>query len=413
MSGLTKERIELYEHLNEQVTNTPLVRYEGEMPNGNTLWIKRLCDSKIGHSHYDKPMLDLFRHYEETGQIAPITDSKYAQTDVDAVIALRESTEGTPPGIAFDVSSGSAGISLGLSAKLLGYLAIIALPLGMDPVRQKAVEDTGAKLYFTKDPSEYVNGFIELTKEFRRRYKGKVFHLNHSLGRTSRDMNEITLNGMATAATETIAAFDKMGKHVDYYLAAAGNGCSAVSLGRVFVQNGTKVLVAEPFQSGLVYDMRYPGRYEMLYHIAPGTLPKHSLFGMSFQLHGVHVPVPTYTYAINTGMFEDVILVSDSLMDRNYAGALAGAIEKKANAAFDLLGYHASIKVDGISGSLEGLPHWDVEQYGDLGRSTQACIQACRQYAQKVHDKNFVILGYDLKKGRYEEWEYSPLMRRS
>ena len=50
---MIKERIQKYEELESRIGNTSLVKYAGEVPNGNSIWIKRECDNPYG-SHYDR-----------------------------------------------------------------------------------------------------------------------------------------------------------------------------------------------------------------------------------------------------------------------------------------------------------------------------------------------------------------------
>ena len=83
---LPEERQEIYETLAEKIGDTPLVKYEGEVPNGNEIFLKLECDNQLGHSHYDRVYLKLFYEKEKLGLIHPGDN-------------------------VFETSSGSAGIS--------------------------------------------------------------------------------------------------------------------------------------------------------------------------------------------------------------------------------------------------------------------------------------------------------------
>jgi len=160
---------------------------------------------------------------------------------------------------------------------------------------------------------------------------------------------------------------------------AIGNGSSLLGPGRVFDKSKTKIIGFEPFMSGFAHDILSPGKYEMIYGIKPGTLPKQQLPGMSFQINGKHPPVPHIQDAVKRKILDEVILVTDEPTDKNY---------------FQLTGRNISNE----------LPHWDKDLYDSLGRSTQAGIQVCKKLAKDVSNKNFLIIGYD-KIERYDKWK--------
>src|ERR1700757_2668557 len=61
---LSFERIALYRHLESKIGNTPLVELHNVLPNNNRLFIKNECDNGIGHSHYDRVYISLFKEKE-------------------------------------------------------------------------------------------------------------------------------------------------------------------------------------------------------------------------------------------------------------------------------------------------------------------------------------------------------------
>ncbi len=117
------QRRQLYQNLYARIGRTPLIEYEGEVPRGNRIFIKRECDNPFG-SHYDRVYLALFRHYEEEGRIKP----------GDTVL---------------ETTSGSAGISFAGIGKFLGYQCRVAIPAGGEKARVTALEGEGAEIIFT------------------------------------------------------------------------------------------------------------------------------------------------------------------------------------------------------------------------------------------------------------------------
>ena len=67
---MTEQRTDVYAELRIRIGHTPLVLYQGIVPNNNQIWIKRECDNLFG-SHYDRVYLALFQHYELSGRIKP------------------------------------------------------------------------------------------------------------------------------------------------------------------------------------------------------------------------------------------------------------------------------------------------------------------------------------------------------
>jgi len=351
MKTLNHERKKLYDNLEKKLVNTPLEKYRGEVPNGNSIWIKRQCDSLFG-SHYDLPYLNLFKHYESIGAIKP----------GDKI---------------FETTSGSAGISVAGIGKLLGYECHIAIPDGGEKVRVEDIKKNGGIVYLT-EKNKYVNGFLGFAPRFLAKNRD-IFYLNHSMGKTKKEINEITISSMEKISRESLESLNSNGKDIDYFVPAIGNGSSLLGPGRVFDKSKTKVIGFEPFMSGLAYDLVYPGKYEEVYGIKPGSLPKQGLPGMSFQIKGRHTPIPAIKKAVKENILKGVVLVSDEKNDRNY---------------FELTGKKLS----------EDLPHWDKNLYGEFGRSTQAGIQVSKKLAKDVSNKNFLIIGYD-KIERYDKWK--------
>jgi len=203
-----EDREKTYEEIAPNVGGTRLVKYGGEVPNGNAIWIKQEFDNPFG-SHYDRVYLDLFRHYEKSGDIGP----------GDRVL---------------ETSSGAAGVSFAGIGKLLGYECFVALPGGGEKARERSIiEQLPDSEHLILTPAEkFISGFPDFLRSFLRSNKDH-FYLNHSMGpmahRTRRfSNNEITLGALAQIGDEVLEEHGE----VDYFFPAVGNGSSVLGVGR-------------------------------------------------------------------------------------------------------------------------------------------------------------------------------------
>jgi len=201
---MNKLRTQAYEDLQSRIGNTPLDKYEGLVPNGNAIWIKGEFANPFG-SHYDRVYLELFRQFEESGEIIP--GSKVYET-----------------------SSGSAGVSFAGIGKLLGYECFVALPAGGEKSRETAIlEQLPSTEHLIFTPAEdYLNGFKEFILRFRRERKDTTF-LNHSMGPRDRKTKQFSNNEVTLSALEGIAD-EVYGVGIDfsYFAPAVGNGSSVL-----------------------------------------------------------------------------------------------------------------------------------------------------------------------------------------
>ncbi|MBI2146940.1 pyridoxal-phosphate dependent enzyme [Candidatus Woesearchaeota archaeon] len=345
---MTLDRRHPYDNLSDRIGNTPLIRFQGEVPHGNRIWIKREYDNPFG-SHYDRVYLALFDHFEKLGIIKP--GSKVLET-----------------------TSGTAGVSYAGIGRELGYECHVAIPKGMDNAVIEAIRQQGATPYFTPE-QDYIAGFPTFLRSFLREHRGEFTFLNHSMtqqrgpGGSVPANNETTLQAMAGITREIQQELPV----VDYFIPAVGNGSSILGPA-MELEDTTKVVVFESFQSAVAYDQKCPGDYERRYGIKPGTLPRHKLRGTSYP----GIDFPHIRNAITQGIIDDVALVSDAEIDRHY---------------------HASTGRD----DTVSLPHWDVQFMGhkDLGKTGRAGIAVALRLAEKVADKNLVIIAYD-KAERYD-----------
>ena len=338
-------RLERYSEIEKTVGSTALVPYKGDVPNDNSIWIKRECDNPFG-SHYDRVYLQLFRSFEESGM--------------------------EPGTKVLETTSGAAGVSFAGIGKLLGYECFVALPAGGEKAREDAIKEqlpSPDHLIFTP-ADQYISGFPSFLKRFLADHRDFVF-LNHSMGSRDRASGRYTNNEVTLKALEGIAREALHEVAVDYFLPAVGNGSSILGPGRVF-ENGTQVIPFETFQSAVAYELRHPGEYEKKFGIQPGTLSRHKLPGTSYQ--GIDFP----HIRNSIGLICDVALVSDAAMDKEYE-RITGRQESRR------------------------LPHWDVTltNHEDLGRTGKAAISVALQLAENTKGKNFLVIAYD-KASRYD-----------
>lgn len=390
-------REKLYRELEERIGRTPIERYTGDVPQGNSIFIKRECDNPWG-SHYDRVYVALFKHHEQQGDIRPGQNI-------------------------LETTSGSAGVSFAGIGRELGYSCTVAIPAGGERAREEAIKAEGAQLVFTS-PQDYISGFPAFLKEFLPNNKGTYF-LNHSMG-PRRSNNEVSLRSLATIADE---AADQLGA-VDYFVPAFGNGSSVLGPGRRFkeIDPHTEIVGWEMFSSATAFEKLYPGVWADAFKLYANTFGRHQMPGTSFP--GIDFP------HINNSVpfLRAVILVTDNRIDMQYRNMLAqqniAFIERSPEAealgidlyemAQDLVfedpfetACHRPEAFDELADLrtyelFKRLPNWqDHEPWAKkqgFGRSTAASLAAALGTAKErdVQGKNILILGYD-RPERYDQ----------
>ncbi len=339
LSALPANRARLYRALEEEIGNTPLVRYEGAVANGNRIMIKRECDNTFG-SHYDRVYLWLFAFHEALGHIR--ARSKVVET-----------------------TSGSAGVSFAAIGKELGFDCIVALPEGGEKARERAILEHGAELILTPEES-YIAGLPRFIKRFLVRNRD-VFFLNHSCGPND------TNNEIALAALGGIVREIPDDLSLDVFCPAIGNGSSALGPGRE-LPKACNVIGFEAFSSAVAYDLVSDGTLENDFGVVATDFGRHRLPGTSY----AGVKFPHIRSAVKEGILSRVVLVSDRNIDAEY---------------FDLTRRRVS----------EDLPHWDDPSccFADTGRTTRAGLAVVKELARSMEDKTFLIIAYD-KSDRYD-----------
>ncbi len=222
---MEQTRIHKYRELEARIGNTPLVRYAGDVPNRNTLWIKRECDNPFG-SHYDRVYLALYRDFEEN--------------------------KGLKPGMSvLETTSGTAGVSFAGIGRELGFKCYVMIP--EDPIKQRRIEAIREQggIILPIPAEEDIQGFTkERIIEHIKTYGAKF--LNHSMGPKGTN-NEVTLCALAGIAEEVLRETG-----IDIYVGGIGNGSSIVGPGRVLRAYNPEIIIVgyKPRKAG---KSEYPG----------------------------------------------------------------------------------------------------------------------------------------------------------
>lgn len=269
------DRTELYESLESQIGNTPLVELPLELPRGNRIIVKEEFRNPTG-SHYDRVFVHLIRKLEEQRKIIP----------------------GVTPLI--ETSSGSAGESFAWICNQLGYDATIVLPESAPAKKIEAMKEYGADLVLTP-ANEWVGGaqkeliriLTDVNKDRKIQGLPKFYTPNHS-------RDEGTLDAFENIGKEVMAVTD-----VDYFIAAIGNGTSLLAPARYMKAENSDLYVVgwEPLASASAFTMMYPGRLEKSFGISKGEF--------SHKLPGTGVPnvqFPFLEEAVKT-VVDRVVLV--------------------------------------------------------------------------------------------------------
>jgi len=363
---MNQERQELYTQLSEQVSNTRLVQYQGNVPNGNQIFVKMESEQHFG-SHYDRVFLELFKHYEDSGDIKP----------GDKVL---------------ETSSGSAGVSFAGLGAVLGYECIVAMPKGGEKAREEAV------LKYLKSPDhleftpakDYVNGFKKFIGRHLVKNRG-TFFINHSMGKDNTN-NEVTLKALEGIADEVLAV-----QPIDHFISAVGNGSNTLGVGRGMKQAGVSVTGYESFSSATVYNTMYSNKRDPRYtvnrfgYVREGAFTRHQMPGTSYP----GIDFPHIRGLFEEAILDDVVLVVDEEQNKQY---LAGHLDISMNGMFE---HHQQQK------RVAELPRWDspIEYSDNMGRSSRAGLAIALNMAAQVERKNILILQYDTAE-RYDERKF-------
>jgi cysteine synthase len=224
---MNNERKAVYAKLEALVGNTPLLRFENLLPNGNVLFVKLECSSPWAFNHYVRVYLTLYRHFEEAGTIVP---------------GQR----------VYDYTSGSAGIAMAAIGFQLGYRCEVGMPAGGEKARENAIlQWIPRECLHLSDARRYVDGASQFSLRFRAK-NPDAFFFNHSmfLDDGVAKINETVMAACAVVAEEVVA---ELGGGPETFVAISGNGTTQLGYGRRLkdLAPDARIVGVEAFESAV------------------------------------------------------------------------------------------------------------------------------------------------------------------
>jgi len=234
--------VDILDSLAKSIGNTPLYDISGLL--GNTCRGYAKCEFKNPTgSHYDRAYLALFRDLEASGKI------QRGKTHM------------------VEVSSGSAGASFAWFCAQLGYESTVILPQGLPPgFEQHIRKQNGTANIVVSKHGDYIKGAVRTLREILVKNRDWVCP-DHS-------RSPITLRGLAAIGSEAVAQLQQENvTHLDYWIAACGNGATLVGPGPILKRAWPtmKVVLFETDQAPTGYRNLHPdvpqkgGSYHKLY----------------------------------------------------------------------------------------------------------------------------------------------------
>ena len=345
---LSSERADIYKSLENKIGNTSLTEIPNALSNGNRLFIKNEYENGVGHSHYDRAYIKLFKEKERLGIIKPGMD-------------------------VFETTSGTAGVSFAAIGRELDYKCHVAIPAGGEGAREKAIEKEGAQIYLTP-AKQYVLGFKPFIENFSKQHPDFVF-MNHSMGNIlgkGSDVNENVIETMEVIADEISAGLKAQGVLIpDFVLSALGNGTNTLGLARRFQSTDpdAHVVAYEMLSSGVGYSEKYgDDAYRRLLdqsgRFSAKNFGRHNMPGTSYpgiDFASIHEAIP---------LVDRVVLTTDAATEKEYR---------------DLTGNELPEQVVRVK----------FGESSRYGRSTEAGIAVARELAKQEKGRNFVAICYD------------------
>lgn len=356
MNAMNTQRAQLYSRLEVKTSNTRLVEMNNVLPNGNKLFVKLECENAPGFNHYVRIYLALFKHFEEKGLIKP---------------GQR----------VYDFTSGSAGIAMASLAAQLGYVCEVAMPADGEKARERAILEwiPSHQLHLT-DSLAYVDGAPVFSRKFLAKNRD-CFFFNHSMVLEGKVpvVNEEAMAACANVVDEALRDMENVTP--DVFVAISGNGTTQNGYGRRIKElcPSVKIVGAESFESGFVYDKLYPGRFEEEFGMSlsqRGEFSRHRLPGTSYR---VHFDVPALEASLP--LLAEEKLVWDSSTLREYT-EITGQEPPKDAIVFDT-----------------GIPN----ELKTFGRTTWVSYKVAENLARETEGQSYLIVAYD-HANRYDSW---------
>ena len=366
LSKLSKERRNLYENLYQKFTSSinvinikDLIK-NIEIPNNNQISFVSLFDNDLWENHYAWVYLDLMLAYEVKWEIIP------GITKV------------------FETSSWSWGIACSKVAKELWYPCLIVIPAWWEKAREESIKNNWAELELT-DAQQYTNWFPMFVKRFLIKNKEAInekqlFFLSHSQGKLNEDgtfdNNEITIKALAKIWYTILQNFKNNWKKLDYMVSWIWNWTNTLWIWWPLHLNGTQIIWFETFEWANMYDKIYPWKYEEEFWIKPGELWRHSMPGLSPSNNKIYFP----HFENSIDMIDDVYLVWSKKVSEKYEEITNRKLPKNI------------VQYDN-----------DKYQLSDWWRTTKAWFFVSLELAEKVKNKEILVLWYD-KANRYDDF---------
>lgn len=199
-SNISAERVDLYRSLYNGVGNTNC--YTVKLQNNNLLRIKMEYSNSMGNNHYSRCWIPYLFIAETLGVIIPY------ETHL------------------LEVSSGSAGISLAMATKILGYGLTLVVPEMLPDGRTIPMQYYGAEVI-------KVPGYIDKCISLMRRIlvKNNYFPCNHS-----EELADVLVKIDKRIAYEYFSNFG----NPDYSIIGLGNGTSTLAIFDFFKSKSDK-----------------------------------------------------------------------------------------------------------------------------------------------------------------------------
>lgn len=336
----------------EAAGNTKLLKLDLPVPNGNRIYAKCEFENPTG-SHYDR----VYPHLLEIMLREGFTPDRYNLVET---------------------SSGNATLAFVRLCKELGYepWAVLPRPEELSKTRVDMTRNEGAEIVH---PDPQVDGYglvgvaarmFRLIKESLRSWEKPLWSPNHSVVAE-------TIEAIFPLAREIAREVE----NIDYYVGIPGNGTTLYGIGAPLkgAWPHMKIIAVEPRSNPGFFLLKYPHKKEE--YAKKGLLPR--LEPTSGEVHDFRITMPgagCYGLAekfphirASVPLVDEVRQIED--LDGEWDKPVAGY-----KSASELLFEAHGIRV---------------------GITSAAALMVALEMAEKVGDKNFLLVFYDLKEGRY------------
>jgi len=336
-------RADLYARIESVVGFTGMNRFA--LQNGNTLFQKNETGNPT-ETHYDRCYVHLIKNLELEGKIRP-------------------------GDMLLETTSGSAGVSFAWVCKKLGYEAVVFMPSFVPEPRILEVKRLASAVHLSEDRSTYLLGCSNQMTSFYRQNLRAVRNQGRNIFMPNHSQDFLTPKIFESIMNEVHAQLE--GDKIDYFIGGIGNGSTILGVGeRLKALNPeSKIIAFEPASSCPFYKRRRGdwGKVGPVF-IADNDIPQ----GFSFhQLPGTggygNIEFPFMDTAFEKGLIDDICPVPDA----------------------DIL---ASVTYNDV-----------VEEEFKLGNSSLISRYIADALAEKVSEKNILVIAYD-RADRYGKPRY-------